>query len=82
MATKTALPNGNVAVNGAHKTQSHDQKMAIAPKRRKTAPKKVEDDGLMASLCTLICDHQIGTLSLGDRSQLDKSLTLRLQASQ
>ncbi|KAJ4311370.1 Sphingosine N-acyltransferase lag1 [Neodidymelliopsis sp. IMI 364377] len=60
MATKTELQNGSATVNGASKAQAHDQKSAVAPKRRKTVPKKVEDEGLMASLCTLICDHQIG----------------------
>ncbi|KAF9701767.1 hypothetical protein EKO04_000905 [Ascochyta lentis] len=60
MATKTALQNGSTTANGATKAQSQDQKMLVAPKRRKVAPKKAEDEGLMASLCTLICDHQIG----------------------
>ncbi|KAG9206743.1 sphingosine N-acyltransferase lag1 [Epicoccum nigrum] len=60
MATKTALQNGSVTANGAHTAQVHSEKTAISPKRRKTAPKKVEDEGLMASLCTLICNHQIG----------------------
>ena len=61
MATKTALQNGSVAAKDSHKTQLKDQKTVAAPKRRKTSPKKVEDEGLMASLCTLICSHQIGT---------------------
>jgi acyl-CoA-dependent ceramide synthase len=64
MATKTALQNGSVAANGAHEAETHSQKTAAAPKRRKAAPKKVEDAGLMATLCTLICDHQIGTSTL------------------
>jgi acyl-CoA-dependent ceramide synthase len=50
--------------NGAmSRTQAVDmqaQKMAVTPKRRKTAPKKVEE-GLLASLCTLVAEHQIGT---------------------
>lgn len=32
----------------------------MAPKKRKMQPKKVDDEGLLASLCTLISDHQIG----------------------
>ncbi|KAJ4341508.1 Sphingosine N-acyltransferase lag1 [Ascochyta clinopodiicola] len=60
MPTKTALQNGSITANDAPKVQLQDQKSAVAPKRRKIAPKKVEDEGLMASLCTLICDHQIG----------------------
>ena len=63
MATKTALQNGNVTTNGAHKAQLLSQKVASSPKRRKPTPKKVEDEGLMATLCTLICKHQIGTLT-------------------
>jgi acyl-CoA-dependent ceramide synthase len=55
MATKTALRNGSAAPS----TMQQD-KAAAAPKRRKQSPKKVEDEGLMASLCTLICNHQIG----------------------
>jgi acyl-CoA-dependent ceramide synthase len=31
-----------------------------ATKRRKTQPKKAADEGLLAALCTLICEHQIG----------------------
>jgi acyl-CoA-dependent ceramide synthase len=55
MATKTALRNGSVAPN-----TMHADKAAVAPQRRKQSLKKVEDEGLMASLCTLICNHQIG----------------------
>lgn len=63
MATKPALQNGSAAAaSGAQKAQPHNQKTAAAPKRRKTTPKKVEDEGLMGTLCTLICDHQIGML--------------------
>ncbi len=68
MATKTALQNGSITANGTHKTQLQAQNTAAAPKRRKTAPKKVEDEGLMTSLCMLICNHQIGTIT-----QLNKS---------
>ena len=63
MATKTALQNGSVSANGAHKAQLPSQKVASAPKRRKPAPKKVEDEGLMGTLCTLVCNHQIGTFN-------------------
>ena len=63
MATNVALQNGSVIANGAHKAQLQDEKTATTVKRRKTIPKKVEDEGLMASLCTLICDHQIGKLT-------------------
>lgn len=64
MATKTALQGGSATSNGAHTSQPSSQKTAIAPKRRKTGSKKVEDEGLMATLCTLICHHQIGALTL------------------
>ena len=60
MATHIALQNSSVIANGAHKAQLRDEKTTVTQKRRKTVPKKVEDEGLMASLCTLICDHQIG----------------------
>lgn len=63
MATKTALQNGSATVSGAHTAELHHQKTAAAPKRRKTTSKKVEDEGLGATLCTLICNHQIGTLA-------------------
>lgn len=63
MATKTALQNGSVTANGAHKAELHNQKTAATPKRRRAASKKVEDEGLMATLCTLICNHQIGTFT-------------------
>lgn len=62
MSTKTTLQNGSVTANSAHKAQLRNQKAAVAPKRRKAVPKKVEDEGLMGTLCTLICHHQIGTL--------------------
>lgn len=64
MATKTALPNGSITAKGTHTAQLHNEKTAAAPKRRKAAPKKAEDEGLMGSLCTLICNHQIGTPTL------------------
>jgi len=63
MATKAALPNGNGSMSRAHSAELKEQKMAIAPPRRKQA-KKVEDEGLVASLCTLVCEHQIGISSL------------------
>jgi hypothetical protein len=34
-----------------------------ATKRRKMQPKKAADEGLVAALCTLICEHQIGMVS-------------------
>ncbi|KAF1849179.1 longevity assurance proteins LAG1/LAC1 [Cucurbitaria berberidis CBS 394.84] len=60
MATTTTLPNGNGALSSAHAADVHEQKVAVTPKRRKTQPKKVNDEGLLASLCTLVCEHQIG----------------------
>jgi acyl-CoA-dependent ceramide synthase len=60
MATKTAVPNGNGTLSRSHAAEVQEQKVAIAPKRRKTSSKKAEDEGLLASLCTLVCDHQIG----------------------
>ncbi|KAH6644213.1 TLC domain-containing protein [Boeremia exigua] len=60
MATATAPQNGAAAAIGAHKAQPCDQKTASAPKRRKPTAKKVEDEGLLGTLCALICNHQIG----------------------
>ncbi|KAF1945581.1 longevity assurance proteins LAG1/LAC1 [Clathrospora elynae] len=60
MATKTTLPNGNGTLAKTHVADIQEQKAPIAPQRRKTLPKKVDDEGLMGSLCTLICEHQIG----------------------
>jgi len=55
--------NANGALGKTHTADMQAQKLPTAPKRRKMQAKKVEDEGLMASLCTLICDHQIGMLS-------------------
>jgi acyl-CoA-dependent ceramide synthase len=60
MATKTVLPNGSDTMSRAHAAEMQEQKVDIAPKRRKTSSRKVEDEGLLVSLCTLVCDHQIG----------------------
>lgn len=62
MATKTSLANGNGTIRTSHSVESQTQKTAIAPKRRKVQKKKKksEDEGLAATICTLICDHQIG----------------------
>tara|TARA_R110002003_G_scaffold124_6_gene11251 strand:- start:16271 stop:16489 length:219 start_codon:yes stop_codon:yes gene_type:complete len=62
MSTETALPNTNGTLTRAHAAEVQEQKVAIAPKRRKTHPKKPEDEGLMTMLCALVCDHQIGTV--------------------
>ncbi|CAN9122936.1 unnamed protein product [Alternaria alternata] len=48
------------ALSKTHSLHMQTQKAPPAPKRRKMQAKKVDDEGLMASLCTLICDHQIG----------------------
>jgi acyl-CoA-dependent ceramide synthase len=63
MATRTALPSGTEEVSRAHTTDLQEQKVAMAPKRRKTSPKKMENEGLLATLGTLMCDHQIGMQS-------------------
>jgi acyl-CoA-dependent ceramide synthase len=60
MATKTALPNVNGAMSKAHTAELREQKVTVAPARRKPGSKKAKDEGLLASLCTLVCDHQIG----------------------
>ncbi|KAF2134715.1 longevity assurance proteins LAG1/LAC1 [Dothidotthia symphoricarpi CBS 119687] len=60
MATKTAPPNGTATLNKAHTAELQEHKVVVAPRRRGIKPKKVEDEGLMASLCTLLCDHQMG----------------------
>ncbi|KAH9861385.1 hypothetical protein J1614_011131 [Plenodomus biglobosus] len=61
MATTSSLPNGNAALSPSHGADKQEQKAAMAPARRKIQPKKkAQEDGLVASLCTLICEHQIG----------------------
>jgi len=60
MATKTELPNGNGILSRAHAAEVQEQKITAAPKRRKTGFKKVDNQSLFASLCALVCDHQIG----------------------
>ncbi|KAF2818380.1 longevity-assurance protein-like protein [Ophiobolus disseminans] len=60
MATQTATPNSNGSLSRSHTAEIQEQKIAIAPKRRKASPKKAEEEGLLASLCALVCDHQIG----------------------
>jgi len=64
MAAKPTLPAGNGVLREMRTAQSPDVSMATVPKRRKPRPraKKVDDEGLVASLCTLICEHQIGRL--------------------
>ncbi len=66
MATKTAVPNGNGTLPRTHTAEIREQKITIAPKRRKTVPKKAEDEGLLSLLCTQICEHQIGELTPQD----------------
>jgi acyl-CoA-dependent ceramide synthase len=61
MATKTALPDDNGAESLARTAELQAQKAAIAPKRSLKGPKKVQNEGLLASVCTLVCDHQLGT---------------------
>ncbi|CAO2654098.1 Nn.00g108310.m01.CDS01 [Neocucurbitaria sp. VM-36] len=60
MATETTLPNGNGTLSRAHAAEIQEQKVAVTPKRRKTQSKKVDDEGLLTSLCMLLCEHQIG----------------------
>lgn len=62
MATKTALHNGSGTMARSHAADVvQEHKVAVAPKRRKVAVKKA-DDGLVAALCTMVCEHQIGTV--------------------
>jgi acyl-CoA-dependent ceramide synthase len=61
MATKTEMPNCTTELSAAHMAELQQQKAAVAPKKRKTTPKKLEDAGLLATLGQLLCDHQIGT---------------------
>lgn len=63
MAHSTELPNGNGGLDKTHTAVMQEHKAAIAPKRRKMHPKKLDDGGLVTSLCTLFCDHQIGKLA-------------------
>jgi acyl-CoA-dependent ceramide synthase len=60
MATTTPLPNAHGAFGPTHVADVPEPKAHDVLKRRKNKSKKVEDESLMASLCTLICDHQIG----------------------
>jgi acyl-CoA-dependent ceramide synthase len=60
MAAKTALPNGNGAESKAYSAELQAQRAAMAPKRSKKSPKKVQSEGLLASLCALVCNHQLG----------------------
>ncbi|KAH7091655.1 TLC domain-containing protein [Paraphoma chrysanthemicola] len=60
MATNMKSLNTNGTSNSTHAAEVQEQKIAIAPKRRKTSTKKPKDEGLMATLCALVCDHQIG----------------------
>jgi acyl-CoA-dependent ceramide synthase len=62
MATKTALPNGNSIPDKAHTAKLQSQKAAVAWKRPKTNSKKLQDEGLLATLGGLVCDHQLGML--------------------
>lgn len=65
MATKTSLANGNGTLQQTHSVDNQVRQTTVLPKRRKVQQKKkIEDEGLMATLCTLICDHQIGTIPL------------------
>jgi acyl-CoA-dependent ceramide synthase len=52
--------NTNGALGKTHQAEMQPQKLPTAPKRRKMQANKAEDEGLIASLCTLICEHQIG----------------------
>lgn len=60
MATTTPLSSRNDSLNGTHAAKVQEKQTAIAPTRRKRPVKKVKDEGLTASLCTLVCEHQIG----------------------
>jgi very-long-chain ceramide synthase len=65
MASKTQSPNGsaNGKLENGHAAEVHQHKSAAAPKRRKTPPGKADEQGLLATVCSLICDHQIGRLA-------------------
>lgn len=60
MATKAAMPAGSRALGNTHASTIHTEKVPTAPKRPRTSQTKPEDEGLVASLCMLICNHQIG----------------------
>jgi hypothetical protein len=64
MATRTELPKGTTEMSEAHAMKLQNHKAAVAPTKRKTTPKKVEGEGILASLCTLLCDHQLGMCAL------------------
>jgi hypothetical protein len=82
MATKTALPNRNGTMARTHAADVKEHTVAIAPKRRKTSPRKPEDLGLIASLSAMVCDHQIGMLKRSSSTTSDySSLTIRVQES-
>jgi len=61
MATKTTPPNRDSTMDRAHAADGQEKKVTAAAARRKTSPKKAKDEGLLASLCALVCDHQLGT---------------------
>lgn len=66
MASKTTLPTGKGDGKGKgmlgdmRSAENAHLSMPTAPKRRKARANKANDEGLVGSLCTLICEHQMG----------------------
>ncbi|KAH7551202.1 hypothetical protein BM1_10076 [Bipolaris maydis] len=60
MAAKATMTPASGAPQKSRTANIQAEKAPMAPKKRKTQPKKADDEGLLASLCTLISDHQIG----------------------
>lgn len=60
MAAKATMPPAIGTPQKSHTANIQAEKAPTAPKKRKMQPKKADDEGLLATLCTLISDHQIG----------------------
>ncbi|KAH8725470.1 TLC domain-containing protein [Phaeosphaeriaceae sp. PMI808] len=60
MATKAIQANSAMTESRAHPAELHEHKVAVAPQRRYPGPKKAKEKGLLGSLCSLLCNHQIG----------------------
>lgn len=75
MATKTALPNGNGMTEKANTAKFQSQKAAVASKRPKTNSKNLQDEGLLATLGSLVCDHQLGAFTTFTSLRFSQSAT-------
>ncbi|KAH7410143.1 TLC domain-containing protein [Phaeosphaeria sp. MPI-PUGE-AT-0046c] len=60
MATKTAASTPNGALSTVHIADMQKPQTQAAQKRRKAGSGKARDEGLLATLGNLVCDHQLG----------------------